>query len=124
MEWVMIAVVLVVVGVVAWFILGGAALGKSAGSGQMTAQELSDSSQALRYNVPNGQDPAVLVAALSRAGYDAQDDPVAGGSSLLIARRDGSAPARSDVRSLIERSNKTSFEGPGIEGPVTFEDED
>jgi hypothetical protein len=53
----------------------------------------------LRYEVPPGQDPAVVVAGLRQAGYDASADSEPGPSSpIVIIGATGGAPDREDVR--------------------------
>lgn len=81
-------------------------------------------SHALAYNVPPGQDPAVLVAALKRAGFTAIGEMQDGTERLLV---DCPNPdERSTVRDVIEHERHTAFENDGTEiyvGHVTFEDE-
>ena len=74
------------------------------------------------YDVPAGQDPAVLLAALDRAGYSAVSDMDRGVERVLVechSERD-----RHRIREIIGHANRTGFEG--AETPVahvSFEDE-
>ena len=77
----------------------------------------------LRYRVPEGQDPAVLIAALETAGYAAQPDRVAGAHYLTIFC-DDLRQDRPRVRSVIDRTHESSFSGGDvIHVPVVFEDD-
>lgn len=82
----------------------------------------------LRYAVPNGQDPAVLVAALSHEGYRSIGELVGGTEVLLVECLHAEDRAR--VRSIIEHVHRTAFEAdnafegePLPVGHVSFEDE-
>lgn len=77
----------------------------------------------LRYRVPDGQDPAVLIAALETAGHASEPDRVAGEHYLTIFC-DDLRQDRPHVRSVIERTPESSFSGGDvIHVPVVFEDE-
>ncbi len=79
----------------------------------------------LRYRLLTGQDAAPLIASLRQAGFEATADTVAGRSRVLITSGGGSAPDRDEVRSVIEKSNRTSvFDGGDVVGPVRFEGEE
>ena len=123
MEFLALGVFVVVALVVAWLVLGVAGMGKSKQTGRTKAQELRHSNATLHYEVPPGQDPAVLVAALSKAGFEAEDELVEGRNRLLIGRADGEAPVRSSVRDVIEGANQTTMGGGPIQHRVVFEDE-
>lgn len=75
----------------------------------------------LSYAVPEGQDPAVLMAALARAGYTSVPDTEGGAERLLI---ECPSQARAQVRSIIEHVGSAGFDGPEMHvGHVSFEDE-
>ena len=59
-----------------------------------------DDRTTLRYEVPAGQDPAVVLAGLRQAGYDASADSEPGPSSpiVIIGARGGGDPDREAVR--------------------------
>lgn len=77
----------------------------------------------LRYRVPDGQDPAVLIAALETAGHASEPDRVAGEHYLTIFC-DDLRQDRPRVRSVIEQTHESSFSGGDvIHVPVVFEDE-
>ena len=88
-----------------------------------------DDRPTLRYEVPPGQDPAVVLAGLRQAGYDASADSEPGPSSpiVIIGTRDGGMPEREDLRVLlsgIEGSNVNPDESQRLARPsVHFTDE-
>jgi hypothetical protein len=84
----------------------------------------SDESSTLTYLVPPGQDPAVLVAALEKQGFDAAADVVGGPQRLLVGARTG-RPDREEVRSVIEGASWTTIDHakPVDREPVRFVDE-
>jgi hypothetical protein len=56
----------------------------------------------LRYEVPPGQDPAVVLAGLRQAGYDASADSEPGPSSpIVIIGGHGGDPDREEVRRTL-----------------------
>jgi hypothetical protein len=56
----------------------------------------------LRYAVPSGQDPAVVLTGLRRAGYDASADSEPGPSSpIVIIGATSGAPDREEVRRTL-----------------------
>ena len=74
------------------------------------------------YAVPNGQDPAILMAALSRAGFTSVSDIEGGRERLLVEYHD--ERDRAQVRSIIEHVDRAGFDGPEMHvGHVSFEDE-
>ena len=62
-----------------------------------------DDRTTLRYEVPAGQDPAVVLAGLRQAGYDASADSEPGPSSpiVIIGARGGGDPDREAVRRTL-----------------------
>jgi hypothetical protein len=83
----------------------------------------------LRYQVPSGQDPAAVVAALRAAGYDASPDSEPGPSSpiVIVGGKQGATPDREAVRATLVEASGTHMnpeESAEVErGPVLFEDE-
>jgi hypothetical protein len=83
----------------------------------------------LRYQVPPGQDPAVVVAALSDEGYEVSPDSEPGPSSpiVIIGRRGGGEPDREAVRASLTLLDETNIDpptsGPVERGRVRFLDE-
>lgn len=76
----------------------------------------------LRYSVPVGQDPAVLVGALSKAGYKAVADLEQGTETLLVEVLEPGDRAR--VRAVLEHANRSGAEGASLPlAHVSFEDE-
>ncbi|MGA8249077.1 MAG: hypothetical protein WB797_19375, partial [Nocardioides sp.] len=64
----------------------------------------------LRYLVPAGQDPAVVLGALRRAGYDASPDSEPGPSSpvVIIGATTGGPPDRDRVREVLTQLDQTN----------------
>ena len=70
----------------------------------------------LRYQVPPGQDPAVVLTELRAAGYDASADSEPGPSSpiLIVGTTSGLAPDREELRSVLAQIDRTNID-PGAE---------
>lgn len=78
----------------------------------------------VRYDVPNGQDPAAVLVALTRAGFEAELEP--GDSHALTIRMPMGAEQRDEVRTALENEARQTLDPqddsvPG--GPVRFRDE-
>jgi hypothetical protein len=78
----------------------------------------------LDYHVPEEQDPAVVLAALSMAGYDATVDRF-DSRIVRVACPDGPDRERDQVRSTIEGADTTALDtgAPMHTGHVRFMDE-
>jgi hypothetical protein len=83
----------------------------------------------LRYLVPAGQDPAVVLGALRGAGYDASPDSEPGPSSpiVIIGAPTGGGPDREHVREVLTQLEQTNVNpddsAPLDLPPVRFTDE-
>jgi hypothetical protein len=78
----------------------------------------------LEYDVPTGQDPAVILAALTSAGYTATVDPTGVHQVVSVACPAGVDRERAHVRSLIESANVTApDDGVRLDADVRFRDE-
>ena len=78
----------------------------------------------LEYSVPTGQDPAVILAALLRAGFTATVDPHHSQQVVLVACPDGLDRHRAQVRSIIAGADATTLEDGGpVDVDVRFRDE-
>jgi hypothetical protein len=119
-----VTILVVVVLVVLWFVFHGYAAAK-ADRGTGSDRAVSDPrTETLRYLVPDRQDPAVVMAALEKAGYPTAVEHVRAGRFVTVACPDGSDKDRSRIREIIGGADATSLEGPTFDpGPVTFEDE-
>ncbi|HET8666209.1 MAG TPA: hypothetical protein VFM08_17975, partial [Nocardioides sp.] len=64
----------------------------------------------LRYEVPEGQDPAAVLAGLRGAGYDASPDSEPGPSSpiVIIGEAQGGEPDREAVRRTLTELDGTN----------------
>ncbi len=73
------------------------------------------------YAVPNGQDPAVLMAALETEGFTAVCDTSGGMDTVVV---ECGEQERGRVRAVIEQVDRAGFNGPELHvGHVSFEDE-
>ncbi|MEV7431234.1 hypothetical protein AB0N29_16585 [Nocardioides sp. NPDC092400] len=104
---------------------GVVALGGRRAGGTRVPEEMP--AARLGYAVPLGQDPAAVVAALTRQGYDAAlapDEEVDGRQVIHVARPDDARPDREDVRRVIREDATLNLEGHRPDtGPVRFVDE-
>lgn len=123
---VLVPLLLVAIAVVA----GVAALKRFGSEAVQESDRLQDNDRpTLRYLVPPGQDPAVVLGALRESGYDASPDSEPGPSSplVIIGSRTGGSPDREDVRSVLTALDETNV-NPDESGsvdlaPVRFTDE-
>lgn len=111
---------LVILAAVAWFLLGG---GLAALSGARGKTERVDPDDVLRYAVPEGQDPAAVMAALAPAGYVARLTEDVDTRVLVIAEEEGERPDRGRVRALIAQSSTTIQDPAAAPSDVRFLDE-
>ena len=84
-----------------------------------------DPEGALRYPIPTGQDPAVVMTALRRAGFTAEPRLHKNDDAIVIMRADGQPPDREEVRSVLVGARNTDVDG-SLNVPqeaVTFADE-
>ena len=88
-------------------------------------QELhSDRTPTLAYEVPVGQDPTVVLAALGQAGYTAASDNTHPRQTVLIACPGGIEGERARVRAVIESAGVTApDDGVPVPVEVRFRDE-
>lgn len=84
----------------------------------------SETTPTLEYDVPTGQDPVVILAALDRAGYTATVDPKHAHQRVLVGCPAGIDGERERVRSVIESASVTTPEdGVPMRTDVRFRDE-
>lgn len=84
----------------------------------------SDRVATLEYEVPLGQDPTVVLAALHRAGYEATSDATHPRQTVLVACPGGIEGERERVRSVIESADVTTpDDGAPVPVVVRFLDE-
>ncbi len=110
---------LIVLGVAVFFVV------RSVGSATRGGRAVVDSGEDhLRYVVPAGQDPPILLSALDRAGYDAAVEVVDGHRQVVVRCPAGSDAERARVRSVIGSTHSTGLEGEDFHpGEVVFVDE-
>jgi hypothetical protein len=76
----------------------------------------------LRYHVPEGQDPAAVMAALETEGYAATLSPGPATHEVLIPCESGVDRERAHVRAVIAHAS-LNMEGDPGDHPVVFADE-
>ncbi|MGO4256386.1 hypothetical protein [Marmoricola sp. RAF53] len=79
--------------------------------------------QTLSYRVPEGQDPAVLLARLVEAGYAAAVEHDAGERLLVVSCPGDGAADRDRVRALLGSAPSAIDDGVPVQHGVLFEDE-
>jgi hypothetical protein len=115
----------IVVGIIILVIIGFFVFLRTSVSVAKRADTAEDSGvESLYYVVPTGQDPVVLVSAMTEAGYDASADTKEGAIHLVVNTPAGRDRERPKVRQIIASASKTSLEGPPFEpGRIVFTDE-
>jgi hypothetical protein len=119
------AVVLAIVLGAVFVFLGGAGAGSWVGRRTAIADEHRDpATPTLDYAVPAGQDPVVVLTALSREGYAATADP-AQADLIHISTPAGPDRDRARVRATIAAVRETALDTPMPMDPgeVRFTDE-
>jgi hypothetical protein len=97
----------VVILVVAWV-----ALRQITRRQQQQHAELTHDEATLLYQLPQHQDPAVVVAALGKEGYAATIEESQGGPvHVLIGTNDDASPDRERVRQVLAGTDQLNFEG-------------
>ena len=80
--------------------------------------------ESLVYEVPEGQDPAVIVTALRNDGLEATEVLRQGRQRVVIACPNGQEDLRPRARAVISNEADLNFEGdPAMRREVTFLDE-
>ncbi|HET8559912.1 MAG TPA: hypothetical protein VFL69_05295 [Marmoricola sp.] len=116
-------VVAAIIIVVVTLLSGGRFLGRQ---GRVQEEAKTSSVDMLRYRVPEGQDPAVVLAALQKEGFEAIPDLQGSGSTqdVLIPCEGGVDRHRAHVRSVIQSTDRINIEGDRTQIPrVRFADE-
>ena len=118
----MLAVLLLFMGVLVLLFVFLRDLRRVTFDGARTEAELRGSASHLTYRVPEGQDPAVLSAALARAGFRSVGVLHKGVEELLVDCADPADRAR--VRGIIEHVTRTGFDGAEMHvAHARFDDE-
>ncbi len=79
--------------------------------------------ESLVYEVPEGRDPATIVAALRSDGLDAVEVLHHGRQRVVISAPSGREQLRPRARAVIAHEADLNFEGDPAEEDVTFADE-
>jgi hypothetical protein len=117
------AYVLVILVVVA-LVVAGILLSKLGKDRAARHEEVTSARHTLRYDVPVGQDPAAVLVALSRGGFEAVADPI-DNHALTIVLPLGTKQ-REEVRVLIENEAMQTLDEQDEhvhDRPVRFADE-
>lgn len=109
----------VVIGLLVVVVAVMAAVARSAGG---RTAEVEREHPTLRYHVPEGVDPAALVAALDHEGFRASTTPGSLGEDLVIACPRGTDQDRDRVRATIQHAYDLQGD-PISQPPVRFDDE-
>ena len=117
------AYVLVILVVVA-LVVAGVLLARLGRHSAAKHEEVTTAPDRLRYDVPAGQDPAAVLVALSRGGFEAVADP--GNPHVITVMLPLGPKQREEVRVLLENEAEQTLDPqdhhvPG--GPVRFADE-
>jgi len=116
--------VFLVLAVVVGIAYSARATGKVAKKAEQQASPADPRVETLRYLVPDGQDPTVLISALEPEGYTADLEVAGAGRYLVVACPAGRDRERARVRHILAEHAMASLEGPPIKaGKITFEDE-
>lgn len=108
---------LVILAAIAWFLVGG---GLAAVSGAKRKPDEAAPGNKLRYAVPEGQDPAAVMAVLAPAGYPVSLEEQVDTRVLVIAAPDGGTPDRETVRALIAQASTTIQDPAPTSSEVRF----
>jgi hypothetical protein len=118
------AVYVLVILVVAALVVGGIMLSRLGKDRAARHEEVASAPHTLRYDVPVGQDPAAVLVALSRGGFEAVADPV-DHHALTIVLPIGTEQ-REEVRVVLENEAGQTLDPQDDhvpDGPVRFADE-
>jgi hypothetical protein len=106
--FVMTVIVLVAVVVLGWVILSSGLLAKSVENGRDPFWR-PPARDALAYRVPEGQDPAVIVAALKKNGFEPSSNTVDGIPMVMVPQQRSRPEQRQRVREAIASARTTSL---------------
>jgi len=119
MSAVLVAVLVVLVPVVVILVAVGALKRRD---DAVKTEAFSRETETLRYHVPDGQDPAAVLAALEVEGYRATLAPAPATDDVLIPCRTGAERERAHVRAVIAHA-ALNMEGDPGDHRVVFADE-
>lgn len=111
---------LIVLALVVWLLFSIGVFGASARGGAVGERPDRDE---LRYPVPEGQDPAAVMAVLADHGYHTGVIDAHGERVVTIDRPATSTEDREAVRAVIAEAGTALQEAEPMVGPVRFEDE-
>lgn len=122
MQWFLIGLFIVVVVAV---VMMSTTMGKSASSGTVDPFTEIEKGPHVRYRVPPGQDPVVVISTLREAGFNAVPDQASHEQAVVVGLKEDTAETRETVRQVIAGAQATNVEGPPVidPRPVRFEGE-
>jgi hypothetical protein len=103
------ALYVVVIIAVVLLVAGGLALRRLGEHREAERERIETADHTVRYDVPEGQDPAAVLVALSRAGFEAL--PAPGNAHALTIRCPLGPQQREEVRLVLERETANTLEG-------------
>jgi hypothetical protein len=119
-----IAIPIVILLVIILFVV--LAIAARAAKQSREAAVMAEGGQTLKYVVPEGQDPAAVIAALQNHGYDARRDPDYTHTAMVVVQcPEGVEHDRPRIRTVLEQAVPLNMDGdrdPALD-PVRFADE-
>ncbi len=121
MQWFLVGLFIVVIAVVVTFVL----VGRTASAGTVDPFTEVEKGPHVRYRVPPGQDPVVVISNLRESGYQAVPDQGSHEQVVVVGLREDTGEAREGVRRAIADARATNVDGPPVldPAPVRFEGE-
>lgn len=115
MQWFLVILFVVVVGALVFV---AKTMKRSASSGTVDPYTELEQGPHVRYRVPDGQDPVVVLSRLREAGYTAVPDQGSYEQSVVIGLLEDTAQARDTLRRLVAEARATNVEGPPALDPT------
>jgi hypothetical protein len=122
MQWFLVILFIAVIGAV---VVLSTTMKRTASAGAVDPHAEVLKGPHVRYRVPTGQDPVVVLARVREAGYTAVPGPEDRGGEVVVALAEDVPQARDALRRVIAGARATNVEGPPAldPAPVHFEGE-
>lgn len=122
MQWFLVILFVVVIGAV---VLLSTTMKRTASAGAVDPHAEVLERPHVRYRVPEGQDPVVVLTQVREAGYNAVPAPEDRGGEVVVALLEDTPQARDALRRVIGGARATNVDGPEVmnPGPIRFEGE-
>jgi hypothetical protein len=119
-----VLLILMIVAVVALALLVWAGLQDRIRQQRRVREDADGNVPTLDYEVPEGQDPAVLVVALRQEGYEATVEPSGRHPHVLVPCPSGAERERAHVRSVVQAASVSALDdGVPLQQEIRFADE-